>query len=159
METINTNVLYYFDIFSPYMNNYYFNPNRKMSSGYCSIIVKKVDRSQQGQWTCVAKLQGSDSESSDEFRVTVFDSNMSVASVTGMIFAVIFLIGGIIFITYRGYRQKYNQRRSTSHTVVTYVTSTDAISIHSYSSNGSQSNSQIDNSQFESNELQSIRLS
>lgn len=142
------------------MNNYYFNPNRKMSSGYCSIIVKKVDRSHhQGQWTCVAKLQGSDIESSDEFRVTVFDSNMSVASVTGMIFAVIFLIGGIIFITYRGYRQKYNQRRNTRQTVVTYVTSTDAISIYSRSSNGSESNLQINDSQSEGIELQSIRLS
>lgn len=143
------------------MNNYHFNPNRKMSSGYCSIIVKKVDRAQhQGQWTCVSKLTGSDSESSDEFRVTVFDT-ISVASVSGMMFFAIFLMGGLAFITYRGYRRKYSPRRTTRQTVVTYVTNSGAVSIQSETqSNVSQfsSESQSNSSQFDGVELQAIRL-
>lgn len=57
------------------MNNYYFNPNRNMKSGFCSIIVKEVDRAKhQGQWQCAARLTGYLEESYDEFRVNVFDS-------------------------------------------------------------------------------------
>lgn len=131
-----------------------------MTSGYCSIIVKKVDRAQhQGEWMCAAKLIGSDSECSDEFRVTVYDSNISVAGISGMAFAITVLIGVIAFVTYRSYRRTYNNpRRSTRQTVVTYITSTDAISIDSNRSTESQSSSQIDGSQFDGIQLQTIRL-
>ncbi|XP_055298260.1 uncharacterized protein LOC129566399 [Sitodiplosis mosellana] len=146
-------------VHNPLLDNYYFNPNRKMSSGYCSIIVKKVDRKQhQGQWMCVAKPIGSDSECSDEFRVTVFDSNISAASVIGMVFSAIFILGGIVFITYRGYRQKYNVRRNTQQTAVTYITGTDAVSMRSNHSIESQSSSQTDGCQSEGIEIQTIRL-
>ena len=145
---------------SPLLDNYHFNPNRKMTSGYCSIIVKKVDRAQhQGEWTCAAKLIGSDSECSDEFRVTVYDSNISVAGISGMAFAVTVLIGVIAFVTYQRYRRTYNNpRRSTRQTVVTYIASTDAISINSNRSTESQSSSQIDGSQFEGIQLHTISL-
>lgn len=120
------------------MNNFYFNPNRQMKTGYCSIIVKKVDHSHQGQWLCAGRLTGSDKESSDEFRVSVFEkTDHATASITGMALAIIFVIGGIIFISYRSYRQKYTLRRNTRQTIVTYVTNNDSVSI---SSNRSLSN-------------------
>lgn len=79
---------------------------------------------------CAAHLTGSDYESFDEFRVNVTDNDNSVAvaGITGMVFASIILIGAIIFITYKRYRRIYSLRRET---VVTYVTSTDNISISS----------------------------
>lgn len=122
------------------MNNYYFNPNRQLKAGFCSIIVKKIDREwHQGQWICAAHLTGSDYESFDEFRVNVFDNDntISVAGVTGMVFASIIMIGVIIFITYRRYRRKYgvNLRRTTRQTNVSYITGTDAISISSEHTN------------------------
>lgn len=131
------------------MNNYYFNPNRQMKSGYCSIIVKEVDHTHQGQWMCASRLTGSDKESSDEFRVTVYEPNHATASITGMIFAVVFVIGGIIFISYRGYRQKYNLRRNTRQTAVSYITNTDNVSISSQRSGSNDS-------QHESIELRTI---
>lgn len=127
--------------FSPHMN-IYFNQNRNMKSGYCSIIVKKVDRSHhQGQWMCAARITGTAHESSDEFRVAVFESNVSTAGITGMVFSIIFLIGGIAFITYKRYRQTYPLRRTTQlthRTVVSYIANTDNVSISSFPSNHSQ---------------------
>lgn len=116
--------------FSPHMNNYYWNPNRHMKTGYCSIIVEKVNQLQhQGQWMCATKLTGNTHESFDEFRVNVFESNVSTAQATGMMaFACIFLIGGLVFIAFKSYRKKYNVRRQTT---VTYITGADRISISS----------------------------
>lgn len=129
--------------FSPHMNNYYFNPNRHMTSGYCSIIIKQVDRSHhQGQWMCATRIVGADEESSDEFRVTVFESTISTASTSGMLFAFSLIITGLIFITYQRYRQTYNARRTTQMTqptVVSHVANSDDLSI---SSRGSSSYSQ-----------------
>lgn len=129
--------------FSLHMDNYYFNPNRRMKSGYCSIIIKRVDRSHhQGQWMCAARIMGADEESSDEFRVTVFESTISTASTSGMLFAFILIVCGLIFITYQRYRDKYNPRRAThmtQPTVVSYVVDSENVSI---SSRGSSSYSQ-----------------
>lgn len=126
--------------FSTHMDNYYFDPNRQMKSGYCSIIVKKIDRTQhQGQWMCAARLTGNAHESFDEFHVTVFESDLSTAQVTGMMaFACIFLICGLIFITFKTYRRTFNVRRETRQTVVSYVAGDDRISISSAHSDDSQ---------------------
>lgn len=123
------------------MNNYYFNPNRKLTTGYCSIIVKKIERAQhQGQWMCAARSRGSNLESSDEFRVSVSDADNSiaVAGITGMIFILVFLAGGFIFLTYKKYRQTYPSRRTTRQTLVTYVTGADSVSFSSERSDPSQ---------------------
>lgn len=111
-------------LFRPYDNNYYFNPNRKIKSGYCSIIVKKIDRAyHHGRWMCAAALTGSTHESSDEFQVNVFGSDndhdeaIAVAGVTGMMMVIIFVAGALIFVIYKRYRQNYSiqsaQRRLT----------------------------------------------
>lgn len=118
------------------MDNYYFNPNRQLKSGYCSMIVKKIDRNiHQGQWLCAAHLSGDDHESFDEFRVNVFeaDNSIAVAGITGMTFASVLVIGGIVFIAFKKYRQKIavRSRRTTRQTVVTYVANTDCVSISS----------------------------
>lgn len=129
--------------FSLHMNNYYFNPNRHMKSGYCSIIVKQVVRSHhQGQWTCATRIIGDEEESSDEFRVTVFESSISTASTSGMLFAIVLIISGLLFITYQRYRKAYSPRRTTQMTqptIVSYVANAENVSI---SSRGSSSYSQ-----------------
>lgn len=95
----------------------------------------------QGHWICAAQLTGSDSESFDEFRVNVFDSEnlggntVNVAGVSGMAVASIFVIAAIIFISYRRYRKTHRSRPTTRQTVVSYVTGADAISISSHNTN------------------------
>ncbi|XP_031627128.1 uncharacterized protein LOC116343281 isoform X2 [Contarinia nasturtii] len=128
-----------------YMNNYYFNPNRKMKSGYCSIIVKDVDRlKHQGQWQCVARLTGYLEESSDEFRVTVFDSdNTLVAGLTGMIIAIIFVIFGGAFIIRRYHRQSHDTRSVTDSI---NINEPDNISLRTIHSNNTQSDNLSSNS-------------
>lgn len=116
-----------FIIKSSYLGNYYFNPNHKMKSGYCSIVVKKIDRSHMGQWTCAARLSGSEHESADEFRVTVFNSGISVASVSGMVVGLIFICFGGLLVMYLTYRKRrtlaINRRRITQDTIVRYIDS------------------------------------
>lgn len=116
------------------MNNYYFNPNREMKSGFCSLIIKNVERSHLGQWTCAARLTGRDSESYDEFRVNVLDADgVSVAAISGIALGISFGVGVMVVILYIAYL-KYpmrSTRRRTALTVVSYITSADRVSIHS----------------------------
>lgn len=141
------------NIFSPLMNNYYFNPNRQLRSGYCSMIVQKIDQNMhQGQWLCAAHLTGDDHESLDQFRVNVFeaDNSIAVAGITGMAFVSVLVIGGIGFIAFKKYRQIIvaRSRRTTRQTVVTYVTNTERVSI---------SSSQLDDSQSTTDENIQLR--
>lgn len=96
------------------LDNFYFNPNRKLKSGYCSIIVKHVTKKHIGQWTCAGRLVGRNKESWDDFSVHVFDSEQSTATaaVSGMIIgaiAVLIVIGGVAFFAYK---RKYMIRRN-----------------------------------------------
>lgn len=56
-------------------NNFHFNPNRQMQSGYCSIIVRRVEKEHLGMWTCAGRLIGRDEESGDDFTVMVLGIN------------------------------------------------------------------------------------
>lgn len=50
----------------------YFNPNRRLIDGHCSIIVASAQlQSHAGQWTCAGRLIGRNAESSDDFTVNV----------------------------------------------------------------------------------------
>lgn len=105
-----------------------------MKSGYCSIIIKEVDRlKHQGQWICAAQLNGHKQESVDEFHVNVHDANVAVAGLVGMGFGVFLVIGGIIIVTYLKFQKKFNPRRTTTNTV-----DTENISMQSNSSNDSE---------------------
>lgn len=130
------------------MNNYYFNPNREMKSGYCSLIIMNVERSHLGLWTCAARLAGGDSEGSDEFNVNVLDADgVSVAAVSGISFMISFGLGVIAVLLYVAYRKFPTQstRRRTALTTVSYISSSDCVSIHS------------DNSNVESIELEEVK--
>lgn len=99
---------------SPLLGNYYFNPNRKMRSGFCSIVVKHVTKKHIGQWTCAGRLVGRDQESWDDFNVHVFDQEgrPTVAAISGMVIGaivVLMAIGGVGLFTYR---RKYMVRRN-----------------------------------------------
>lgn len=93
-----------FRLISPLLNNFYFNPNRDMKSGYCSIVAKKMTKKYVGEWTCAALLAGRNRESWDDFRVNVFDNDLSAAQITGMVFGIFIVIAtllGIGFITHK----------------------------------------------------------
>lgn len=116
------------------MNNYYFNPNREMKSGFCSLIIKNAERTHLGQWICAARLTGRDSESFDEFRVNVVNADgVSVAAISGFAFGISLGVGVMAILLYIVYGKfpTRSTRRRTAITAVSYITASDRVSIHS----------------------------
>lgn len=78
-----------------------------MKSGYCSIIVQKVTKRHIGQWTCASLLAGHSHESWDDFRVNVFDNELSTAAIVGMAIGVVALIGGTALVAFITYKRRF----------------------------------------------------
>lgn len=51
--------------------NFHFNPNRKMKSGYCSLMVTRARKEYSGTWYCFAKSTIWQREGSDKIQVVV----------------------------------------------------------------------------------------
>lgn len=80
-----------------------------------------------GEWTCAGRLAGRDMEHYDDFRVHVFDNTASVAAIGGMIFATLFVIGGLVVVAFMTYNKRY---RSVARSSVSSVTSQSNIPVH-----------------------------
>lgn len=97
---------------SPLLDNYYFNPNRKMRAGFCSIIVKQVTKKHIGQWTCAGLLVGRSQENWNDFGVHVYDNEApTAAAISGMVIGAVFVLMGIAGGAFFTYRRKYIVRR------------------------------------------------
>lgn len=53
------------------LGDYYYNPNRSLKDGYCSLIVKRARREHAGKWKCFAHSNVWDMEGSDKIQVAV----------------------------------------------------------------------------------------
>lgn len=80
-----------------------------------------------GQWTCAGRLAGRDMEHYDDFRVHVFDSNVSVAAIGGMVFASLFIVGGLVVVAFMTYKKRY---LSVARSSVSSVSSQSNIPVH-----------------------------
>lgn len=144
-----------FVIPSPYLDKYYFNPNRYRKSGFCSIIVMKADESHMGQWTCGARLIGRDYESIDEFRITVFNA---LAGTNAIMIAVIGVIVVLIFIVYSA-QMKQNYRNPSRSFVAAYNTARNSLSIAFGSDSSSDGGSGRSSVIFSSNTPRELPIS
>lgn len=63
-----------------------------------------------GKWTCAGRLIGREEESDDEFDVLVIENDVSVASIIGMVFGVIFVGAGVAYIGVRSYKKRQRLR-------------------------------------------------
>lgn len=63
-----------------------------------------------GKWTCAGRLIGREEESGDEFDVLVIENDLSVASIIGMVFGVIFVAAGITYIGVRSFKKRQRLR-------------------------------------------------
>lgn len=51
---------------------YYFDPNRKLSDGYCTVVIMELKKNEHaGKWICSGRILGHDEESYDTIYVTV----------------------------------------------------------------------------------------
>lgn len=51
--------------------NFYFDPNRKLSDGYCTVVIRELKPQHAGKWICSGRLMGHEDESYDSIYVTV----------------------------------------------------------------------------------------
>lgn len=51
--------------------NYYFDPNRKLSEGYCTVVIRELMPQHAGKWLCSGRPLGHENESYDSIYVTV----------------------------------------------------------------------------------------
>ena len=56
---------------NPIKGNYYFDPNRKLSDGFCTVVIKDLMPQHAGKWICSGRLLGHADESYDSIYVTV----------------------------------------------------------------------------------------
>jgi len=90
---------------------YYFDPNRKLSDGYCTVVIKELNKDQHaGRWTCAGRILGHDEESYDTIYVTV--DGLRGASFSFLTLAIVLPTLAVMALSIVGYKQfmKYKQR-------------------------------------------------
>lgn len=87
---------------------YYFNPNRKLSEGYCTVIIKKLNSKHSGKWICSGKLLGIDEEQYDSIYVIVDKTRYASFSFLSIVIVLPTLT--ILALATFGYK-KYRQRQ------------------------------------------------
>lgn len=115
---------------------YYFDPNRKLSDGYCTVVVKQLNRNvHAGKWICGGKILGQNEESYDEVYVIV--DNVRGASISYITLAIVLPLIIMLALSAFGYK-KYKQRRQFGILDnVSLNTLASNVSINSNSSGGS----------------------
>jgi len=87
------------------LGDYYFNPNRSLKDGYCSLIVKKAKQEHDGTWKCFGRSDAWDMEGSDMIRIRVAKGGKVSVAGTGIGIAIglifIFVGVGVAFNIYR----------------------------------------------------------
>jgi hypothetical protein len=106
---------------NPIKHNYYFDPNRKLSDGFCTVVIKELKREHAGKWICSGRLLGHIDESYDSVYVTVDGvrtASISILSVAITLPLVILMTLSIVgFGVFRRLRQRQLARREALDTV------------------------------------------
>lgn len=109
---------------------YYFDPNRKMSDGYCTVVVKELSKEKHaGKWMCIGRILGHDDESYDSVYVTVDGLRIASFSFLSLYITLplVVVLAGSAF----GFR-KWKQRQQAS------LEALDEISMHTINSNNTE---------------------
>lgn len=118
--------------------NYYFDPNRQLSDGYCSVVIKELKQNiHAGKWMCSGRIFGHDDESYDSIYVTVDgvrESGNAVqqASFSYLSLAIVLPLIAVLALSIFGY-QKWKRRQQVQNDAL------DEISMHTISSSSTES--------------------
>jgi hypothetical protein len=112
-------------------SNYYFDPNRKLSDGYCTVVIKELKAQHAGKWLCSGRLLGHEDESYDSIYVTV--DGLRTASFSFLSLAITLPLVAILALSIVGARiyKKMKQRPEVRSQTL------DAVSMNSVASSGS----------------------
>lgn len=109
---------------------YYFDPNRKLIDGFCTVVVKNLNKDlHAGKWTCSGRILGQYEESYDTIDVTVDGLRGASLSYLSIVITVPILL--VLTMSMFGVRVwKRRQQVRSEHL--------DEISMHTISSNGTE---------------------
>lgn len=120
---------------------FYFDPNRKLSDGFCAVVIKRLVKSEHaGKWICSGRILGRDEDSYDTVYVTIDGlkgasfSYLSLAIVLPLI--VISAAATFGFKTYRKWKERQQVRAERL----------DEISMHTISSTGTEATTSSEDS-------------
>lgn len=106
--------------------NYYFDPNRRLSEGYCTVVIKELDKNEHaGKWICSGRVFGHDDESYDSVYVTV--DGLRGASFSYLSLAIVLPLLAVSVLSIIVFR-KFKQRQQVRNEAL------DEISMHTISS-------------------------
>ena len=116
---------------------FYFDPNRKLSDGYCTVVIKQLNRKMHaGKWICGGKIRGHQEESYDEVQVTV--DSIRGASISIITLATVLPLIALMALSGFGYKKYKNWQRFRLLDNTSLATVTSNASINSNSSGDSQ---------------------
>lgn len=126
--------------------NYYFDPNRKLSDGFCSVVIMKLNQNEHaGKWMCSGRIFGHDDESYDSIYITVDGAReappreVRQASFSYLSLAIVLPLIAVLAVSIFGYK-KWKQRQQVQNEML------DEISMHTIGSNNTESSISSDDS-------------
>jgi hypothetical protein len=119
---------------NPIKGNYYFDPNRKLSDGYCTIVIKELKPQHAGKWICNGRSLGRESESYDSVYVTVDGLRGASFSYLSLIITLPLVAILALSVVAAGLFKRMKQRQQVR------LHALDTVSMNTVSSNSSDSN-------------------
>lgn len=127
--------------------NYYFDPNRKLSDGFCTVVINELDKNEHsGKWICSGRIFGQDDESYDSIYVTV--DGLRGASFSYLSLVIVLPLVAILALSALGFQQ-YRKRRSN----VRSSEASDDISMHTIGSNNTETTTSSEDSRESTSHL------
>lgn len=121
---------------------YYFDPNRKLADGYCTVVIKNLNKdSHAGKWTCSGRILGEYEESYDTVYVTV--DGVRGASVSFL--SIVITAPTLLVLMASAYGVKLWKRRQQVRSQAL-----DEISMHTISSTGTEGTTSSEGSRTDS---------
>lgn len=120
---------------------FYFDPNRKLSDGYCTVVIKQLnENAHTGKWICGGKILGQYEESYDEVNVIV--DRLRGASFSYITLAIVLPLVVVLALSVFGYK-KYKQRRQLRRFPDNISLNTLASNVSNNSNSSGSSDTQI----------------
>lgn len=121
---------------------YYFDPNRKLADGYCTVVIKSLNKEKHaGKWTCSGRMLGTYDESYDTVYLTIDGVRGASISLLSIVITTPILL--VLVLSAMGVKI-WKRRRQARNEIL------DDISMHTMGSNSTEGTTSSDESRVAS---------